>query len=111
MLISILYVLFGHTVIQAGILVGLLVEEPEGRPVVSVALEADDGESLASAFGLASVLRAQGLAVEVAGAVRANGPRVTVSGGAFLVSGAGEEARRLASVEAVVQALREIDRD
>ncbi len=97
--------------LEAGILADLLVEEPEGRPIVTVALEADDGESLASAFGLASVLRAQGLAVQVAGAGRASSPRVTVSGGGFLVSGAGGEARRLASVEAVVEALRETDRD
>jgi histidyl-tRNA synthetase len=97
--------------LEAGILADLLVEAPEGWPIVTVALEADDGESLASAFGLASVLRAQGVAVQVAGAVRDSGPRVTVSGGAFLVSGAGGEARTLASVEAVVEALRETDRD
>jgi histidyl-tRNA synthetase len=97
--------------LEAGMVAGLLVDEPKGRPVVTVASEANGGESLASVFRLASALRAQGLAVQVAGAVRANGPRVSVSGDGYLVSGVGGEARRLASVEAVAEALRETGLD
>ncbi len=78
--------------------------------VVTVVVKMDDRESLASAFRLASALRAQGLAVRVAGDGQV-GPVVKVAGEGFLLSGLGGKARRLASVEAVAEALREYGRD
>ncbi len=77
--------------------------------IVTVAVKMDDRESLASAFRLASALRAQGLDVRVAGDGQ-GGPVVKVAGEGFLLSGVGGEARSLASVEAVAEALRESGR-
>ncbi len=94
--------------LEAGVLAELLpVEASERRRVLIVAAQKDGGEALASAFRLASALRAQGLAVQVAGTAPDGGLRVTVSGEGFLLSGAGGKDRRLASVEAVAEALRE----
>ena len=93
---------------EAGALAELLpVEASERRRVAIVTVQKDGGEALASAFRLASALRAQGLAVQVAGTASDGGPRVTVSGEGYLLSGAGGKDRRLASVEAVAEALRE----
>jgi hypothetical protein len=74
-------------------------------------VEAHDGGSLTSAFRLASALRAQGLAVQVAGEPPQGSPVVKVADkGYVLVEPAGGE-RRLPSVEAVAEALRESGRD
>ncbi len=81
-------------------------EASERRQVAVVAARKDGGEALASAFRLATALRAQGLAVQVAGTAQDGGPRVTVSGEGFVLSGVGGKDRRLASVEAVAEALR-----
>ena len=94
--------------LEAGVLAGLLAnEKPRGRLPATVVAGATDSASLASAFRLAAALRGQGLAVQVAGSPADGGARVEVSGEAFTVSaGAGKE-RKLESVEAVAEALRE----
>ncbi|GAG27567.1 unnamed protein product, partial [marine sediment metagenome] len=98
--------------LEAEVLAGLLpAEAPEARRIATVVARADDGESLASAFRLASALRAQGLVVQVAGTAPDDGLRVTVSGEGYTLSGVSGKGRRLASVEAVAEALRQSDRD
>ncbi len=97
--------------LEAGVLAEVLpVAESGEQRITTVAVNADDREALASAFRLASALRAQGLAVQVAGDGQ-DGPVVKVAGEGFLLSGVGGKARRLASVEAVAEALREQGRD
>ncbi|MEX0800120.1 MAG: ATP phosphoribosyltransferase regulatory subunit [Dehalococcoidia bacterium] len=92
--------------LEAGVLAALLPDEatPAGGDAVVIS-NADDGESLASAFRLASALRAQGLVVRVAGRTdTAEAPHVSVSGDGFVLAANGKE-RRLASVEDVAEAL------
>ncbi len=97
--------------LEAGVLADLLPVAALGEQhIATVAVKTGDRESLASAFRLASALRAQGLAVQVAGDGQ-GGPVVKGSGEGFLLSGVGGKARRLASVEAVAEALRESGRD
>jgi histidyl-tRNA synthetase len=96
--------------LEAGLLAALLPPEA-AAPAATVAVKAHDSESLASAFRLAAALRAQGIAVQVAGTPLEGALRVTVSGEGFVLSVAGRKARRLASVEAVAEALREPRRD
>ncbi len=93
--------------LEAGALAGLLSMEASGRRIATVAVKAADGEALALAFRLASTLRAEGLTVQVAGTAPDGGPSVEVAGEGFVLSGVGGKARRLASVEAVAEALRE----
>ncbi len=93
--------------LEAGALAGLLAAEASERRIATVAVSSAEGEALASAFRLASGLRAEGLAVQVAGTPPDGGPQVTVSGEGFVLSGVGGKARRFASVEAVAAALRE----
>lgn len=93
--------------LEAGALAGLLSMEASERRIATVAVKAADGEALALAFRLASTLRAEGLTVQVAGTPPDGGPSVEVVGEGFVLSGVGGKARRLASVEAVVEALRE----
>lgn len=93
--------------LEAGALAGLLSMEASGRRIATVAVKATDGEALALAFRLASTLRAEGLTVQVAGTAPDGGPSVEVAGEGFVLSGVGGKARRLASVEAVAEALRE----
>ncbi len=93
--------------LEAGALAGLLSMEASERRIATVAVKAADGEALALAFRLASTLRAEGLTVQVAGTPPDGGPSVEVAGEGFVLSGAGGKARRLASVEAVAEALRE----
>ena len=97
--------------LEAGVLAALLAAEASERQIATVALEARDGESLASAFRLASALRAQGLAVQVAGEPLQGSPVVQVAGEGYVLVGPAGGERRLASVEAVVEALRESGRD
>ncbi len=97
--------------LEAAALTSLLTADAPERGIATVAVEAPDGGSLTSAFRLASALRAQGLAVQVAGEPPQGGPVVKVAGkGYVLVEPAGGE-RRLPSVEAVAEALRESGRD
>jgi histidyl-tRNA synthetase len=97
--------------LEATALASLLSAEAPERQVPTLAVEAPDGGSLTSAFRLASALRAQGLAVQVAGKPPQGSPVVKVAGkGYVLVEPAGGE-RRLPSVEAVAAALRESGRD
>ena len=93
--------------LEAGALAGLLSMEASERRIATVAVKAADGEALALAFRLASTLRAEGLTVQVAGTPPDGGPSVEVAGEGFVLSGVGGKARRLASVEAVAEALRE----
>ena len=93
--------------LEAGALAGLLSMEASERRIATVAVKAADGEALALAFRLASTLRAEGLTVQVAGTAPDGGPSVEVAGEGFVLSGVGGKARRLASVEAVAEALRE----
>ncbi len=93
--------------LEAGALAGLLSMEASERRIATVAVKAADGEALALAFRLASTLRAEGLTVQVAGTPLDGGPSVEVAGEGFVLSGVGGKARRLASVEAVAEALRE----
>ncbi|MCH7998164.1 MAG: ATP phosphoribosyltransferase regulatory subunit [Chloroflexi bacterium] len=97
--------------LEAGALAGLLSVEASERRIATVAVKAADGEALALAFRLASTLRAEGLTVQVAGTAPDGGPSVEVAGEGFVLSGVGGKARRLASVEAVAEALREIGCD
>lgn len=92
-------------------LAGLLAAEASERRIATVALEARDGASLTSAFRLASALRAQGLAVQVAGELPQGSPVVKVAGEGYVLVGPTGGERRLASVEAVAEALRESDCD
>jgi len=93
--------------LEAGALAELLSVEASERRIATVAVKAADGEALALAFRLASTLRAEGLTVQVAGTPPDGGPSVEVAGEGFVLSGVGGKARRLASVEAVAEALRE----
>ena len=93
--------------LEAGALAGLLSMEASERRIATVAVKAADGEALALAFRLASTLRAEGLTVQVAGTPPDGGPSVEIAGEGFVLSGVGGKARRLASVEAVAEALRE----
>jgi histidyl-tRNA synthetase len=93
--------------LEAGALSGLLSMKASERRIATVAVKAADGEALALAFRLASTLRAEGLTVQVAGTAPDGGPSVEVAGEGFVLSGVGGKARRLASVEAVAEALRE----
>jgi len=97
--------------LEAGALAGLLAAEAAERRIATVALEPRDSGSLASAFRLASDLRAQGLAVQVAGEPPQGSPVVRVAGEGYVLAGPGGRERRLASVEAVAEALRESGRD
>ena len=98
--------------LEAAVLADLLpAEAPEARQIVTVVARADDGESLASAFRLAATLRAEGLAAQVAGTAPDDGPRVAASGEGYVLSGVSGKGRRLASVEAVAEALRQTGRD
>jgi histidyl-tRNA synthetase len=97
--------------LEAGALADLLAAEASERQITTVALEARNGESLASAFRLASALRAQGLAVHVAGDPPEGSPVVKVAGKGFVLVGSAGGERRLDSVEAVAEALRESARD
>jgi len=97
--------------LEAGALAGLLSMEASERRIATVAVKAADGEALALVFRLASTLRAEGLAVQVAGTPPDGGPSVEVAGEGFVLSGVGGKARRLASVEAVAEALREFGCD
>ena len=97
--------------LEAGVLAALLAAEASERQIATVALEARDGESLASAFRLASALRAQGLAVQVAGEPLQGSPVVKVAGEGYVLVGRAGGERHLASVEAVAEALRESARD
>ena len=94
--------------LEAGLLASLLAdgELPRRLPATVVA-RAADGASLASAFRLAAALRERGLAVQVAGSPPDGGARVEVSGEVFAVSDAAGKARKVDSVEAVAEALRE----
>ncbi len=96
---------------EAGALVALLAAEESERQITTVALEDREGVSLASAFRLASALRAQGLAVQVTGKPPQGSPVVKVAGERYVLVGPAGGERRLASVEAVVEALRESGRD
>lgn len=94
--------------LEAGVLAGLLSdEERRSRLPATVVARAADSASLASAFRLAAALRERGLAVQVAGSPPEGGARVEVSGEVFAVTGAAGKARKLDSVEAVAEALRE----
>ena len=97
--------------LEAGALAGLLSVEASERRIATVAVKTADGEALALAFRLASTLRAEGLTVQVAGTPPDGGPSVEVAGEGFVLSGVGGKARRLASVEAVAEALREFGCD
>ncbi len=97
--------------LEAEALAGLLAPEASERRIATVALETPDGASLASAFRLASALRAQGLAVQVAGEPLQGSPVVKVAAEGYLLAGPEGGQRRLASVEAVAEALREFGRD
>jgi histidyl-tRNA synthetase len=97
--------------LQAGVLAGLVAEERPERRIVTIAVETRDGASLTSAFRLASALRAQGLVVQVAGEAPQGGPVVKVAGEGYALAGPGGKKRRLTSVEAVAEALRESGRD
>ena len=97
--------------LEAGALSGLVSMEASERRIATVAVKAADGEALALAFRLASTLRAEGLTVQVAGTPLDGGPSVEVVGEGFVLSGVGGKARRLASVEAVAEALREFGCD
>ena len=94
--------------LEAGLLASLLAdgELPRRLPATVVA-RAADGASLASAFRLAAALRQRGLEVQVAGSPPDGGARVEVSGEVFAVSDAAGKARKVDSVEAVAEALRE----
>ena len=97
--------------LEAGSLASLLAAEVSERRIITVALEARDGASLASAFRLASALRMQGLAVQVAGEPPQGAPVVKAADEEWvLVEPAGRKSR-LASVEAVAEALRECGPD
>ena len=97
--------------LEASALASLLEAEAPERQIATLVVEAPDSGSLTSAFRLASALRAQGLAVQVAGEPPRGSPVVKVAGkGYVLVEPAGGE-RRLPSVEAVAAALRESGRD
>jgi histidyl-tRNA synthetase len=97
--------------LEAGSLASLLAAEVSERRIITVALEARDGASLASAFRLASALRMQGLAVQVAGEPPQGAPVVKTADEEYvLVEPAGRKSR-LASVEAVAEALRECGPD
>jgi histidyl-tRNA synthetase len=94
--------------LEAGLLAGLLQDgEPRLRLPATVVARATDSGSLASSFRLAAALRERGLAVQVAESPPAGGPRVEVSGEGFVVSGTAAKARKVDSVEAVAEALRE----
>jgi histidyl-tRNA synthetase len=95
--------------LEAGGVAGLLAPEAPERRVISVAAEAREGGSLAAAFRLASALRAQGLAAQVAGEAPQGRSVVTVAGEGYTLAGPGGRERRLPSVEAVAEALREPD--
>ncbi len=97
--------------LEAGALAALLVAEASERQIATVALEARDGESLASAFRLASALRGQKLAVQVAEEPPRGSPVVKVAGEGYMLVGPAGGERRLDSVEAVAEALRESARD
>ena len=94
--------------LEAGLLASLLAdgELPRRLPATVVARAADSA-TLASAFRLAAALRQRGLAVQVAGSPPDGGARVEVSGEVFAVSDAAGKARKVDSVEAVAEALRE----
>ncbi len=97
--------------LEAGLLADALPSGASGeRRIATVVVKTGDRESLASAFRLASALRAQGLAVQVAGDGQ-GGPAVKVADEGFMLSGVGGKSRRLASAEAVAEALREYGRD
>jgi histidyl-tRNA synthetase len=96
--------------LEAGSLSGLLAAQAPEQRTATVALEARDGASLASAFRLASALRAQGLTVQVAGEPPQGSPVVRTAGEGYVLAGPGGEERRLTSVEAVAEALRELGR-
>ena len=94
--------------LEAGVLAGLLSdEERRSRLPATVVARAADSASLASAFRLAAALRERGLPVQVAGSPPEGGARVEVSGEVFAVTGAAGKTRKLDSVEAVAEALRE----
>jgi len=98
--------------LEAGLLAGLLADgEPPRRLPATVIARAADGASLASAFRLAAALRERGLAVQVAGSPPDGGARVEVSGEVFAVTAVAGKARKVDSVEAVVEALREASGD
>jgi histidyl-tRNA synthetase len=97
--------------LEAGTLAGLLPTETPEQQVATIAVEAHDGESLASAFRLASALRAQGLAVQVAGAPGQGSPVVKVTREGYVLVGLAGGERPLASVEVVADVLREPGRD
>jgi len=94
--------------LEVGVLAGLLAdEEPRRRLPATIVAGATDSASLASAFRLAAALRERGLAAQVAGSPPGGGPRVEVIGEDFAVSVGAGKARKLDSVEAVAEALRE----
>jgi hypothetical protein len=97
--------------LEASALASLLRAQAPERQIATLVVAAPDSGSLTSAFLLASALRAEGLAVQVAGEPPRGSPVVKVAGkGYVLVEPLGGE-RRLPSVEAVAAALRESDRD
>jgi histidyl-tRNA synthetase len=97
--------------LEAGVLARLLPAEAATVNGAAVVISnANDAESLASAFRLASALRGQGLIVRVAGGVTDGAPHVSVSGEGFLLTVNGKE-RRLAAVEDVAKALAASNRD
>ena len=97
--------------LEAGSLASLLAAEVSERRIITVALEARDGASLASAFRLASALRMQGLAVQVAGEPPQDTPVVKAAGEEYVLTEPSGGERRLASLEAVAEALRECGPD
>jgi histidyl-tRNA synthetase len=97
--------------LEAAALMGLLAAEAPERRIATVAVEAHDHGSLTSAFCLASALRAQGIAVQVAGEPPHGRPVVKVTDEGYVLVGPAAGERRLPSVEAVADALRESGRD
>jgi histidyl-tRNA synthetase len=97
--------------LEAGGMAALLTGEASERRIATVALETPDGELLASAFRLASALQAQGLAAQVAGEPPQGSPVVKVTSDGYVLVGLAGKERRLASVEAVAEALRESGHD
>ncbi|MEE8346702.1 MAG: ATP phosphoribosyltransferase regulatory subunit, partial [Dehalococcoidia bacterium] len=98
--------------LEAEVVTGLLpAEAPNSRRIITVSATADDRGSLASAFRLATKLRAEGLAAQVAGTAPDDGPRVTAMGEGYVLSGVGGKGRRLATADAVAEALRQTGRD
>jgi histidyl-tRNA synthetase len=98
--------------LEAGDIAALLpAVEADVGTVATVAADKTGGEPLAAALRLASALRERGVAVQVAGTAAKGTPRVTVSGKGFVLSGAGGRSRRLASVDEVAAALRQVRGD